>query len=58
MEILHKGSHIDFEPIAILGNYKNKHTAERHILGVNEPKKTVVRIHHKAGTFRVKIIEY
>ncbi len=61
MEILHKGSHIDSVSIAevdILGNYKNKHPAERPILGVNEPNKKVVRIHHKAGTFRVKIVEY
>ncbi len=58
---LHEGSPVEVVSIAevdILGNYKNNHPAERHILGVNEPKKTVVRIHHKAGTFRVKIIEY
>ena len=60
MEILHKGSHIDSVSIAevdILGNHKNKHPAKRPILAVNEPKKTDVRIHHKSGTFRVKIFE-
>ncbi len=47
MEILHKGSHIDSVSIAevdILGNHKNKYPAD-------------VRIHHKAGTFSVKIFE-